>query len=116
MLSWLSSSQRIFKSRLASYSLLILFVKKLRQDIQFYVNYKRLNAITKKDCYLIFLIKETLAELEGAKYFTKIHIHQVFYQIRMSEDLEEHTTFLTRFGIFKYLIILFGLCNGPAPW
>ncbi len=34
----------------------------------------------------------------------------------MSEDLEELTTFLTRFGAFKYLVMPFGLCNRPASW
>ena len=34
----------------------------------------------------------------------------------MSEDSEELTTFLTRFGAFKYLVMPFGLCNRPASW
>ena len=34
----------------------------------------------------------------------------------MSKDSEELTTFLTRFGAFKYLVMPFGLCNGPASW
>ncbi len=34
----------------------------------------------------------------------------------MSEDLEELTTFLTRFGAFKYLVMPFGLYNGLAFW
>ena len=33
----------------------------------------------KKDCYPIPLIEEILAQLKGAKYFTKIDIHQAFY-------------------------------------
>ena len=65
----------------ASYSLPVLFVKKPGGGIRFCVDYRRLNAITKKDCYLIPLIEEILAQLEGAKYFTKIDIHQAFYQI-----------------------------------
>ena len=101
---------------LASYSSPILFVKKSGGGIRFCVDYRRLNAITKKDRYPIPLIEETLAQLEGAKYFTKIDIRQVFYRIRMSEDSEELTTFLTRFGVFKYLVMPFGLCNGPASW
>ena len=101
---------------LASYSLSILFVKKPGGGIRFCVDYKRLNAITKKDCYPIPLIEETLAQLEGAKYFTKIDIRQTFYRIRISEDSEELTTFLTRFSVFKYLVMLFGLYNGPASW
>ena len=57
-----------------------------------------------------------MAQLEDTKYFTKIDIRQAFYRIRMSEDSEELTTFLTRFGAFKYLVMPFGLCNGPASW
>ncbi len=98
----------------ASYSLPLLFVKKSEERIRFFVDYRRLNAITKKNRYLIPLIEETLAQLKGAKYSTKIDICQAFYRIRMSEDSEELTTFLTRFGVFKYLVIPFGLCNGPA--
>ena len=100
----------------ASYSSPVLFVKKPGGGIRFCVDYRRLNAITKKDRYPIPLIEETLAQLEGAKYFIKIDIRQAFYRIRMSEDSEELTTFLTRFGAFKYLIMPFGLCNGPASW
>ena len=100
----------------ASYSSPVLFVKKPGGEIRFCVDYKRLNAITKKDRYPIPLIEEILAQLKSAKYFTKIDICQVFYQIRMSEDSEELTTFLTRFGAFKYLVMPFGLCNGPVSW
>ena len=95
-----------------SYSSPVLFIKKPRGEIRFCVNYKRLNTITKKDRYPIPLIKKTLAQLEGTKYFTKIDICQAFYQIRMSENSEEFTTFLTRFDIFKYLVMPFSLCNG----
>ena len=75
-----------------------------------------MNAITKKDRYPISFIEETLAQLEGAKYFTKIDIRQAFYRIKMSEDSEELTAYLTRFGAFKYLVMPFGLCNRPASW
>ena len=34
----------------------------------------------------------------------------------MSEDSEKLTTFFTRFGVFKYLVMPFDLCNGPAFW
>ena len=32
----------------------------------------------------------------------------------MSVDSKELTIFLTRFGAFKYLVMSFDLCNGPA--
>ena len=64
---------------LASYFLLIFFVKKYGKEIRFYINYKGRNAIIKNDRYLISLIKETLTQLEGIKYFIKINICQIFY-------------------------------------
>ena len=94
----------------------VLFAKKLEGKIRFCVNYEKLNATIKKNRYLISLIKEILAQPKNAKYFTKINICQAFYQIKMSENSEKFTTFLTRFDLFKYLIMPFGLCNGSASW
>lgn len=73
-----------------------------------------MNAITKKDQYPIVFIKEILAPLEGAKYFIDIDIQQTFCWIGMFEDSGKLTTFLTRFGTLKYLVMPFGLCNEHA--
>lgn len=86
---------------MVSYSLLVLFVKKTREGIELYVDYRELNAIIQKDCYLIPLITKILAQFKSAKYFAKIDIHQAFYQIRMSKDSKKLITFLTRFDAFK---------------
>ena len=72
-------AKRFIQTSLISYSLPIFFVKKPERRIQFYVDYRKLNTITKKDYYLIPLIEEILAQLKGAKYFIKIDIHQAFY-------------------------------------
>lgn len=73
-----------------------------------------MNAINKKDGYCIALIKETLAQLKDAKFFNKIDICQIFYWIKILEYSEKLTTFFTRFGIFNYLLISFGLWNRPV--
>lgn len=109
-------AKRFIQASLVSYFLLVLFVKKLEGKIWFCVDYKKLSAITKKDHYLILLIEEILTQLKGAKYFIMIDICQVFYWIRKFEDSKELITFLIRFSVFKYLVILFGLCNSPVSW
>ena len=53
--------------------------------------------------------------LDMRKIYTEYH-DQVFHRIRMSEDSEKLTTFLTRFGAFKYVVMPFGLCHRPASW
>jgi hypothetical protein len=94
----------------------ILFAKKPGGGWRFCVDYRRLNAITKKDRYPIPLIEETLARLARAKIFTKLDIRQAFYRIRLDEEAEDLTTFRTRYGSYKYKVLPFGLCNGPASF
>lgn len=89
--------------------LLLLFVKKIREKIQFCIDHKRLNVVIKKDCYTISLIEEILAQLKVAKYFTQYNIRQVYHQIKMLKDSKAFTTFLSKFLAFQYLITLLDL-------
>ena len=61
-----------------------MFVKKLRSSIKLYINYYKLNTITKKDRYPILLIKETIARIVGYKIILKLNIRKVFNRIRIS--------------------------------
>ena len=54
-------AKEFIQASLAPYSSPFLFVKKPGGEIQFCVDYQRLNTITKKDRYPISLIEETLA-------------------------------------------------------
>ena len=61
-----------------------MFVKKLRGSIRLYIDYCKLNAITRKDRYPIPLIKETIARIVGCKIMSKLDIRKVFNRIRIS--------------------------------
>jgi hypothetical protein len=94
----------------------VLFVRKPDGSLRFCVDYRKLNALTKKNRYPLPLIDETLARLSKAKIFTKLDIRQAFYRIRMSPESEELTAFRTRYGLFQYKVLPFGLTNGPATF
>jgi hypothetical protein len=51
-----------------------MFIKKLEEEIHLYINCRLFNIIIKKDCYLILLIKETIANIAGYKIMTKLNI------------------------------------------
>jgi hypothetical protein len=51
-----------------------MFVKKPKREIRLCINYYLFNIITKKDCYLISLIKETIANIAGYKIIIKLDI------------------------------------------
>jgi hypothetical protein len=93
-----------------------LFVKKANGSLRFCIDFRKLNALTRKDRYPLPLIDETLARLSRAKKYTKLDIRQAFHRIRMDQDSEDLTTFRTRYGAYKCKVLPFGLTNGPATY
>jgi hypothetical protein len=76
------------------------------------MNYRRLNALIKRDRYSISLIKEILAKVQGSKYLIRLNIIAAFNKLRMNSDSENLIIFIISFGVFKYLILLFNFTNG----
>jgi len=89
----------------------VLFIKKFKEELCFCVNYWNLNAITVKNWYSLFLISETLNHLSQAKIFIKLNIISAFNQLWIKEEDEVLIIFCTEFELFKYLVMLFNLCN-----
>ncbi|KAI0996776.1 hypothetical protein K3495_g11407 [Podosphaera aphanis] len=63
----------------------VLFVKKPGGGLRFCVDYRALNSISKADRYPLPLIKETLARLSKAKWFTKLDVRATFHKLRIKE-------------------------------
>lgn len=94
----------------------VLVVRKPGGGLRVCVDYRSLNNITVKMRYPIPLINETLNNLSRARIFSKFDIIHAFNRIRIKEGHEYLTAFNTRFGQFEYLVLPFGLCNGPATF
>jgi hypothetical protein len=110
-------SKDFITQSMAPFASPVLFVRKPGGGLRFCVDYRKLNAITRKDRYPLPLIEETLAQVTGAKFLTKIDIRHAFNRIRMAtEEDEDLTTFRTSLGCFKYKVMPFGLTNGPATF
>jgi len=54
----------------ASFASSILFIKKKDDSLYFCMNYQKLNALIKRNCYSILLIDEVLAQIQDSKYLT----------------------------------------------
>lgn len=94
----------------------VLLVKKPGGGLRFCVDYRALNAITKKDRYPLPLINETLERVGKAKWFTKLDVIAAFHKIRITTGDEWLTAFRTRFGLFEWLVTPFGLANAPSTF
>jgi hypothetical protein len=73
--------------------------------LRFCVDFCKLNNFTRKDRYPLPLIDETLAKLAKAKVYIKLDIRQAFYRIQIDPNLEELTTFRTRYKSYKCKVL-----------
>ena len=94
----------------------ILFLKKKEGSLRLSVDYRELNAVTKKDRYPLPLIGEALDRLSTAKYYTQLDIKDPYHNIRIRKGDEWKTGFKTRYGLFEYTIMPFGPTNAPGTF
>ena len=94
------------------YFLLILFAMKVNENLRFCVDYQKLNVMTKRNRYFLFLIKEIIEKIIECKYFIKLNIIAVFNKLRMHFDNENYTIFITALNVYKYHVLSFDLING----
>ncbi|PSN60267.1 hypothetical protein BS50DRAFT_507041, partial [Corynespora cassiicola Philippines] len=59
----------------------ILCVYKVNRKLKVYINYYKLNALIRKNVYLILKIDKLLARLSKAKFFIKLDIYAAFNKI-----------------------------------
>jgi len=97
-----------------SYTSLILFIEKKDNSLRFCVDYRKLNALIKRDRYLLLLIDETLARIQDSKYLTWLNIIVIFNKLRMHSKSKDLTIFIISFDFYKYHVMFFELINGST--
>ena len=93
------------------YAVSILIVKKSEGKLRICVDYKALNALIIKNRNASFLIRDILARLCSVKIYSKFDIIAAFNEVRMRSGNEKKTAFLTRYDLYEYVVMSFGLCN-----
>ncbi|KAG7536924.1 Ribonuclease H-like superfamily [Arabidopsis suecica] len=80
------------------------------------IDYRKLNAASKKDHFPLPFIDQMLERLANHPYYCFLDGYSGFFQIPIHPNDQEKTTFTCPYGTFAYKRMPFGLCNAPATF
>ena len=92
------------------------FIAKKGGNLRPVQDYRALNDITVKNATPLPLIPELIDKLQGSRYFTKFDVRWGYNNIRIKEGDEWKAAFKCSLGLFKPLVMTFGLCNAPTTF
>jgi hypothetical protein len=103
----------------SSFGAPVLFVPKKAADgsltkLRMVIDYRELNKLTKKDRYPLPLIDDLMDGLEGSRVFSKMDLASGYNQLGIVAEDRYKTAFVTKFGLFEWTVVPFGLANAPA--
>ncbi|KAK3709629.1 hypothetical protein QZH41_010093, partial [Actinostola sp. cb2023] len=106
----------IIKPSKSDYASPIVLVRKKSGALRMCVDYRKLNAKTKRDAYPLPRIEESLDALKGAKYFSTIDLASAYNQVEVDPRDRHKTAFTTPMGLYEFNRMPFGLQNAPATF
>ena len=93
-----------------------VLVRKSDGSVRYCVDYRKLNDRSQKDAYPLPQISMRLDSLSSAHYFTTLDLQSGYWQIGMEESSIPKTAFITKYGLFEYTRMPFGLCAAPSTF
>jgi hypothetical protein len=87
----------------------IYFIQKKDGSLMLCVDYQGLNVIMVQDCTPLLLIGKVLDQLANAKLYMKLDVKDTYHNLRIAEGNEWKMAFQTKYGLYEYLVMLFGL-------
>ena len=93
-----------------------VLIRKRDGHVRWCVDYRALNAVTRKDVYPLPLLDECMDTLAGHTCFSKLDANSAYWQVPIKEEDRKKSAFITKYGLFQFVRMGFGLCNAPATY
>jgi hypothetical protein len=91
-----------------------LFVDKNNGSRRMCVDYRSLNEVTIKNKYPSPWTEDLFDQMRGAKDFSKIDLRSGYHQLKIRLEDIPKTAFTSRYGLYEFTVMSFGLTNAPA--
>ena len=106
----------IIRESHSPYSSPVVMIKKPNGTMRFCVDWRELNAITKRDSYPLPRVEDLMSAFTGSTYFSTLDMFSGYWQVPMAEEDIEKTAFVTQFGLFEFTVMGFGLNTAPETY
>ncbi len=93
-----------------------MVVPKKNGKLKIYVNFRKLNVTTKKDPYPLPFINEVPNTIVGHDVYSCLNGYSRYHQISITLEDRYKTTFVTNWGVFTWVVMKFGVKNGPTTY
>ena len=76
-------------------------VRKKDHSWRLCIDYRHLNAVTRKDAYPLLRIDDSLDALAGSMYFSTLDLVSEYWQVPLDQDAREKSALVTRSGLWQ---------------
>ena len=94
----------------------IVLVKEKDGKFRFFVDYRKLNSVSKEDVHRLPTMDDLIDALQGSKHFSTLDLRSGYWQLSVEPKDRAKATFVPPDGLWRILCLPFGVTGGPATF
>ena len=108
--------QEVIKSSKSPWAAPIVLVAKKDGTKRMCVDYRKLNIVATNDPYSLPNIEELIANIGPSKFISTLDLTKGYYQVPVNPKHCGKTAFVTPYGKYEFISMLFGLISAPSTF